>query len=498
MRWFALALLALLTGCAGSDYRELRAAYEQADPADAYPLRVEIVPRPSADAPQPTELLSEAQEELRSQQARWQERLRTPPAAAAEEPTPDAAPEQLAERLAEELDLSLLRRLTPRLNPAVQAARLQLRAALEHYSQATQLDTILRQYNAFTRELDTGVGPQQHKQPMAGSFPYPDTLALKGEVVDADVALAKLAEEIAVRDALAAVEETFYDLIFVAQSLRIHQENQALLRQIISVTQAKIRGDRTSYNAVLMAQVELSKLHDAILELEGRQETLRTELNSLLGRPPDAPLAKPAEVTDQVLKPELPELYALAVERRQELQQQRLRIERLRTMIELASRMTYPDASLGASYLEEGMGKGFMPQRDLNRRQASNVGHGDAYIRESRLRAAALEQTLEAMADQTRLAVKEAHFRLVRARQRLDLYDDSLLPQAQQSLENAMSSYRAGDTDFLTFLEAERTRLAYLLEDQRARRDLRTAQTRLDQLAGGRLPREPIANQEAP
>ena len=243
-----------------------------------------------------------------------------------------------------------------------------------------------------------------------------------------------------------------------------------------------------------MAQVELSKLANAIITLEEQRETViarhQHNAESRAGWGPGSARAQhPVTAETQSLD----SWYEKALAGRQELLTQRLRIVRTKTMIELASRIANPDVSLGTSYFEDRMrlssGTGeaqpaFTPQRELNHRQTPQFGERNAYIREVTVRVTGMESMLTGMEDRTRLAVKKAHFALERAERSIGLYRDSLLPQAQQSLEAAAAGYRAGSVDFLTFLDTERTLLRFRLEEKRAARDQGVALAHLNQLSG--------------
>ena len=64
-------------------------------------------------------------------------------------------------------------------NPGLKAAREKIRAVLERYPQAAYLENVLRQYNTFTKQLDTKVGPMRHKEMMAMKFPFPGDLSVE-------------------------------------------------------------------------------------------------------------------------------------------------------------------------------------------------------------------------------------------------------------------------------------------------------------------------------
>lgn len=511
----ALLLVApvLLAGCVTSGtYRELVRDFEAQEHTACFQHEIPGSRAVSAfpDEEHDADFLDQVQSTLLRSKQRWEARLADSAAAGtpheAEPSDRDAYRKlaqdpSLADRLAAGLALDTLLGLLHELNPSVQAARENVRATLEQYAQAAYLDNILKQYNAFTKQLDTMIGPPRHKEMVAMGFPFPDALALKGKLVSEEVEIAQRQQEIALRDAVAAMRTAYHAYAFVDAAIAINRENQELLEQMITVAQSKIRVDKAQYNAVIMAQVELLKLSDDTITLAEQRETLAARINTLLNRPPDAPLGPPQPVTDVDVGLPLGELYGVAIHGRQELQQQRLRISKMNTMVELAARMAYPDPTTGASYFEDRMrlssgtsqaAPAFMTQRELNHRETPWFGQRDAYIREIKTRAGAMGKTLAAMEDRTRFQVKQAYFGLDTAKRSIALYRQSLLPQARQAVEAASAGYRVGKTDFLTFLDAERTLLKFRLAEQGAFRDHRTQQARLDQLAGHTLPRRPF------
>jgi cobalt-zinc-cadmium efflux system outer membrane protein len=494
LRLIAIVVVAAaLSGCTTSTrYDVLRTEFVNAKPSAYYAAEV-AAPDTEEDntSVSYTDFFNDVERKIMRSKERWETALaaENDPAALEDfEPGNYAAYRELVadpnldDRLGEGIDLPTLTGLVHELNPAIKAAGTRLRATLEQYPQAAYLDNVLKQMTAM-------------------SFPFPDALALKGKIVDEEVEIARRQHEIAVRDAITTMREAYYRYLFVNEAIDINLENQALLGQMIKVAQQKIRSGESKYNAVIMAQVELAKLSDAIITFEEQRETFIARINTLLNRAPDAVLGPITPVTDTDVAADLDTLYATAVENRQELQQQRLRIARMNTMLELATRMAYPDASLGAGYFEDRMRLSsgssgamptFMPQRELNHAQTPWFGQRDAYIREGEVKVDGMSRMLTSMEDQTRFAVKQEHFGLETANRSIALYRNSLLPQARQSLEASSSAYRSGETDFLTFLDAERTLLKFRLEEQRAFRDLRVHQAKLEQLAGQALARQPF------
>ncbi len=382
-------------------------------------------------------------------------------------------------------------------NPSIKAARANVQATLEHYPQSAYLDDILQQYNAFTKQLDTKIEPQKQKTMQSMTFPFPDTLALKGQVVSEDVAIAKLKEEVVVRDVITEVKVAYFELAYLYEAIRINRENQDLLEQILNVAQSKIRVDRANYNSVIMTQVELSKLVDAIITLEDQRETVVARINTLLSRPPQAALGTPLTPLD--FEPVMPiaDIYELALKERQELNLQRSQISRMTLMVDLVKRMTYPDATTGSSYFEDrmrlssgtdGMSTPPFPTQNSGKLISTPwYGQQDAYIREIELNIHSISEKLIALEDDIRFRIRQEYLGLETAKRSVSLYRDTLLPQAYQAMEATNTGYQNGKTDFLAFLDSQRTLLQFQLEEQRALRAHRQHLARLDQLAGRSL-----------
>ncbi len=407
--------------------------------------------------------------------------------------------DEMEARLAEPINLDLLLSLAYERNPGLQAAYRKIEAALEQYPQAAYLDNVLSQYNAFTKQLNTKIGPPRNKEMMAMKFPSPDMLTIKGHIVTQDVQLIQKDAEIVLRDLITDVRLVYYEYLFVHRALAITRDNQGLLDQMLQIATAKFRATSGNYPSILKAQVEFSKLSDSILTLEERKETLTARINSLLDRSPDAPLGSPEAPAHVEVTLPLEKLYALGIEHRQEIQKQKLAISKMELMIQMVRRMSTPDASTGASYFEDRtalrtgtqkMPPTFMNERTVNPRTSAWFAKDDAYVREVEVKVDAMERMIANMEDKTRFKVKLHHFGANTAKRTVVLYEHTLVPQAQQSLEAVNIAYQAGEVDFLNFLDAQRTLLMFSLEREKALWSHRRHTAQLEQTVGKELPKK--------
>ena len=511
-----IILVVLISGCAShrlKTYQELRDTKIQR-PAYYYTEVEKKISNTESDLiVESDRFLSEIEAKVLKYQKQWQAQLES------ETPTPNlfyelstdtmkayrqlaASPEASRARLAEPIALELLVAFGYEWSPGLKSAREKIRAVLAQYPQAVYLENVLRQYNAFTKQLDTKVGPMRHKEMMAMEFPFPDTLALKGQIITEDVLIAQKEFEIALRDLVTEIKLAYYDYLFVVEATRINEENQKLLLQMIAIAQTKFRVGQGKYSNVIMAQVELSKLANVIITLEQQRETIIARLNTLLNASADLPLGMPVPIEEKRIIPTLAELYELAVQKRQEIQKQKLVISKMGLVVEMAKQMTYPDPTLGASYFEnrsmpdlkhtQKMPMTFMTQRTLNPANTAWFGHRNSYIREVNVKIEAMEHRIEELESRLRFVVKKHHFGMEIANRSIRLYRQTLLSQARQALDAANTAYQAAQIDFLSFLDTQRTLLNLRIEEQRALRDYHQHLTQLEQAVGMILPKQPL------
>ena len=70
------------------------------------------------------------------------------------------------------------------------------------------------------------------------------------------------------------------------------------------------------------------------------------------------------------------------------------------------------------------------------------------------------------------------------ASRRLALYETTLIPKTEESLAASETAFRAGTSDFLDLIDAERTLIEFRLASERARADQLRAAAEIDRLLG--------------
>ncbi len=394
--------------------------------------------------------------------------------------------------LAELEILALLRHL------GVKSAERNLRASIEAYSQVTNLDEILRQYSAFTKDLMTGVGTMLGAEDIEMKFPFPGVLALKGEVVTAEVNISRAALEIARRTAITKIRQAYWDLIYIREAQKTYREMLGLLEQLERVAASRYETGKTSFQDLIKIRIERNKMDEELKTLAEEQRNLEAKIIEILDLPPATPFGHPQVKKPLPIVPPLASLYPLALAKRQELQQMRAMISKMERMIEMAETMIYPPYSLGFSSfqneaisqvgsmrMKESFPMGSAASAGLGLPKKPWYGTNEAYLRETKQKLAALQADLKKMENETLFMVREAWFRLDQAKREEALFAERIIDLSQAALEVSIRGYETGMVGFAEVIMAYTGWLNDKLAAERRRSDLGIAHAQLEEALGG-------------
>ena len=242
-------------------------------------------------------------------------------------------------------------------------------------------------------------------------------------------------------------------------------------------------------SAVIQAQVELGKLDDRLRTLESLREPIVAKLNAALNRPTHLRLPWPRSLPGVVAVITDEQAMQWLAESNPDLRRLEHLVAKEEAGIRLARKNYYPDISLGVDYVDTDdalnpdvadSGKDpVMAMVSIN--LPIWYGKYRAADREARLRKAAVEADRDDVGKRlgADLALALYHYR--DAERKIDLYGDTLVPKAEQSLAVAQRGFEAGKTSFISLIDAQRLLLEFQLAEHRAQADrgLRLAQVEM-------------------
>jgi len=249
----------------------------------------------------------------------------------------------------------------------------------------------------------------------------------------------------------------YYEYWYVHRALEINMINVELLREFQTIAESQYASGRVSKQDALQAEVEREHLAHQGIVLNRLREVTRARMNMLLNRAPESALPPPpTNLPAPQASPNLNALLDEAFRNRPELHAIDSRIEARETGVDLARMEFRPDFKVMARYssLWEVEARRFTIGVGLN--IPIQLGKRRGALDEARAERAALEAGLARQASQVAMEVKEAYESLRENRHVVDLYDDRLIPAAEENLDAAQSGYAAGQVDFLALISAQK------------------------------------------
>jgi outer membrane protein, heavy metal efflux system len=392
--------------------------------------------------------------------------------------------------------------MTLRRHPGVEQALARYRAALQKVPQVTSLPDPMLNFTQFLRSVETRVGPQVNLVTLSQRFPWFGKLDLQGQIAVKEAAVQHQQYRILQRDLIHQTKRAYYELQYVDRALRITWEEESLLDHYERLAQSRYAAGEGLQQGVIKIQAELTRLVDRVQMLELQRESAVARLNTLMNRPPESPLAavEPVEIPEVSFS--LEELYDLGERNRHELEASLARIEKSERSVELARKDYWPDVTVSAGFInvqgrEDAAGIALPPPD--NGKNAFNLSVGiNLPVWRDKYRAGVVEASesliasrrdFELIRNEIEFSVRDQALRLQTLSEQIRLYDQVLIPQAEEALRSTESAYETGQVRALDLLDSERFLVSSRLMKERYEIDYLQALAALERAVGTRFPR---------
>ena len=345
-------------------------------------------------------------------------------------------------------------------------------------------------YGHYFEEVETRVGPQVYRLGVRQRLPWFGKLSLAEDAARERAAAERELLRAARLDVELSVTRAFAEYAYLAQAIEITEERAGLLKVLDEVVRTAYSSGNASYGDVMKAQIGLARVEDSLASLVSRAPAASSRLAAAVGVRVGGELPRPL-VIPRVHDPgealeaaafELlsPDLLAL-----------RHQTEAARYEQRLARRGALPDLTLGIDYIATD--DALMPVEDSGKDPLVGIasisvplwfGKHAAAARQAGAAATASERVEEQRALELLAELRTLEFELDDTRRRVALYEDRLIPAAEQSVSSTEAAYRAGAADFDALVAAHEAALEFELALARSRADALVAAARLSRLAG--------------
>jgi outer membrane protein TolC len=253
------------------------------------------------------------------------------------------------------------------------------------------------------------------------------------------------------------VTETFYQIYSVDKALEIIEKNLQIINDFVTIAESRYSVGQGVQQDIFKAGLERSKMLDMQITLQQQRRSLAANLNYLLYRPSDTIVGPVAdfELPQVTLSPQ--QLNDLAYDSRPQVKNLISQANKGMAGHRLARKEFYPDFNLSFEYMFReasmndpgynmfSLGVTFnLPFQQQKRR---------AMLTESTSETTMSVEELNGLKNSISYTISDTLAQMERRRKLVELYKGGIIPQAEQSLESAVISYRVGKVDFLTLLD---------------------------------------------
>jgi cobalt-zinc-cadmium efflux system outer membrane protein len=253
------------------------------------------------------------------------------------------------------------------------------------------------------------------------------------------------------------VTETYYQIYAVDKALDVIGKNIRIISDFATIAESRYSVGQGAQQDIFKAGLEKSKMLDMQITLQQQRKSLEANLNYLLYRPAGTTVGAIAdfELPQVATTPE--QLREAAHEKRPQVKSLIMQANKGMANHRLARKEFYPDFNLSLEYM--------FREASMNDPGYNMFSLGVTFnlpFQQERRRAMLAESSsetdmamdeLNGLKNSIGYTINDTLVQMERRRKLVELYSTGIIPQAEQSLESAVISYRVGKVDFLTLLD---------------------------------------------
>ena len=340
---------------------------------------------------------------------------------------------------------------------------------------------------SFSQEAMT-----QKQLTVTQKFPYPGKLGLKVQAANEDIKIAGQNLEDLKLKIIKDVKITFLEYCFLKAAITTTKRNKILLEQFITIAESKYSVGKGIQQDVLKAQVERSKIINNLIELGEREDIAIGKLNSLMDRPPQAPLDIPHGLRQTKIFYSVEKLQAMAEKNRPFLKGLRSAIEKHKIKKQIAEKEYYPDFKVGFRYGQRQDSLAMKHPDFVSAFVGVNIPiwhktKQSRKVSEEFFNIEVARQAYHKGKSGIDLQIKTLLDKMRKSSKLIQLIRRGIIPQAKQSLESALAGYAVDKVDFLTLLDNQVTLLEWEIKDHRELTNYEQNLARLENVVGQRI-----------
>ena len=375
-------------------------------------------------------------------------------------------------------------------NPQLRAAHNQASSVKARINQVTSYDapqvgieffqTPIQSFNPIRDGMETDYFIQQ-------MIPFPGKLSLMGKVAENNGAMAEQSASALGRKIIRDLKTAYYELYLVQKKISINAENQELMRHFVDIASKQYEVGMGKQPDILRGQTELSQLVNEGINLQKEKRSDESMINTILSRPANGPLGYVPDINSDIPMLTFEVLKPIAEEHRPELKAMSFNIEMNKSEVAISKKEFYPDFMARVMYKNMAMtGNDFwsaMVGITIPLAPWSS-GKYDSKVEENELNVQKAENDFAAMRNMVMYEIQDALVKVQSNQNLVLLNKNTVIPQAEQTLQSTIAAYQTGKTEFLMLIDAYRMVLMSKLDYHMSVMNYMASQAALEQAVG--------------
>ncbi len=323
----------------------------------------------------------------------------------------------------------------------------------------------------------------------------PAKLKAMGKMAGSDAEMAKANYQDKQMEVYTTAKTAYYDLLYADKALEIGKENQQLMGQLVQIAQVNYSTGMVPLQDTLRAQTEFSKMTSDLLNMASMAAVAKARVNTVIGRKADTPLTLKEEFSTPPPDFDLAKLQADAQTGKPAVVSMERQVEMAKNGVELAKKQQLPDYQFSIGYKDRKQTE-METTPDTWKMEFMVMlpvwqGKNKAEIKSAAAALDASQASLAAMQNMTDLDLQMALTEAQSAWRQIDLYKNTVIPQAEQSYQAGVVSYTNGKVDFMAVLDSLNALRNVRLDYYKARINYEKAAANLEKAVG-----KPLFNSE--
>jgi len=376
-------------------------------------------------------------------------------------------------------------------NPQLRAARSNAAAARAKVAQATTWEPPQLGVEFFQTPIRSFPNPLKDQMEvdyfLQQMIPGPGKLSAMGSAAESNAAMMSQSVRALERKIIRDLKTAYYELYLVQRKIQINAQNQDLMSNFVEIASKQYEVGMGRQSDILRAQTELSTLINDGVTLQQEKQVVEAMINTILSRPVSSPLGYVPDIEGQIPQWSSERLQSLALESRPELKAMQHNIDMANAELVQSKREYFPDLMARVMYKDMAMTKNdfwsvmvgiSLPLSPWSSSKFSSK------VEENELNLRKVEEEYRNMKNMVSYEVQNALVKVQTNRNLVQLYKNTVVPQAEQTLQSTVSSYQTGKTEFLMVIDAYRMLLMARLDYHMAVMNYLASQAQLEQGVG--------------